>query len=359
MKVTREPGKGWRVDWRDGRCPQARRYRVRVSLAEAATEGQAMQVALGQALRGSQRPSKARPATTVPAGASAGSCSVWQALRRAETEHYSRLTRAHGAPAITDRLLQELERVGVPAGADLRRVASRPLLVKLRGNLLGQGLAPSTVNRYLARLGKVLTLARDDWGLDIPAVRVPKLSEQGRNRTRTLTASEEVRLEAEADPLRSLLVWLLDTGMRLSEALETQWLCLRQGAAEVTVTRTKTKRARTVPLTQRAQRVACGGFPWAGMTVAQVEHLWRAARRRVADDGVGADLTLHCLRHTCATRLLRLTGNLMLVKEWLGHASVTTTQVYAHVDTGLLSQGAQLLDSKPMSTTSASSEGLP
>jgi len=39
----------------------------------------------------------------------------------------------------------------------------------------------------------------------------------------------------------------------------------------------------------------------------------------------------HALRHTVATRLLRATGNLELVKTFLGHASVATTQIYTHL----------------------------
>jgi len=39
----------------------------------------------------------------------------------------------------------------------------------------------------------------------------------------------------------------------------------------------------------------------------------------------------HSLRHTAATNLLRKTGNLLFVQRFLGHASVATTQIYAHV----------------------------
>lgn len=38
--------------------------------------------------------------------------------------------------------------------------------------------------------------------------------------------------------------------------------------------------------------------------------------------------SIHCLRHTYATFLLRASGNIKLVKEQLGHSSVRTTEVY-------------------------------
>jgi integrase/recombinase XerD len=39
----------------------------------------------------------------------------------------------------------------------------------------------------------------------------------------------------------------------------------------------------------------------------------------------------HLLRHTFATNLRRRGGDLLLIKEALGHASVSTTEIYAHL----------------------------
>lgn len=43
--------------------------------------------------------------------------------------------------------------------------------------------------------------------------------------------------------------------------------------------------------------------------------------------------SIHCLRHTYATQIYKASGfNLRLVQQQLGHASITTTSVYSHVD---------------------------
>ncbi len=62
----------------------------------------------------------------------------------------------------------------------------------------------------------------------------------------------------------------------------------------------------------------------------------RSVQKRFAEWGVKQGVTSHInphkLRHSFATHMLESSGDLRAVQELLGHANLTTTQIYTHLD---------------------------
>lgn len=148
------------------------------------------------------------------------------------------------------------------------------------------------------------------------------------------------------------LAWhlMLQAGLRVGEVVRLAWCDLLWQAApkdaiEIDAAIAKGGRARTVPVSRRlAEEIETVwtnyGRLWqfapAHYALARRPNCKPVAVRTIerSIEGIGRDvagtkLTPHMLRHTFATRLLRVT-NLRTVQMALGHARISTTEIYTH-----------------------------
>ena len=141
---------------------------------------------------------------------------------------------------------------------------------------------------------------------------------------------------------------LYSSGLRLAElvALELADGRLDLAQGEVTVTG-KGAKTRTVPVGAKAREALAAWMALRSQVAAAAETaLFVGARgRRIAPAGVwkrlnswaklsGLDQPVHphMLRHSFASHVLQSSQDLRAVQEMLGHASISTTQVYTHLD---------------------------
>lgn len=225
---------------------------------------------------------------------------------------------------------------------------SQETVDELVGALRARGNSNATINRKMAALSKLLRKAYKMG--DIHSLPEFRRQKERSGRIRFLDREEERRLfaaicERSLDAHR-LAVFLVDTGCRLGEALGLTWADVQGGRASFWIT--KSARARTVPLTDRAQaavaieRQAHKG-PFAMLTAARFRAIWNEAK---AEIGLGDDKQVvpHVLRHTCASRLVQGGIDMRRVQMWLGHQTLQMTMRYAHLATNDLDSCVSVLE---------------
>lgn len=215
-------------------------------------------------------------------------------------------------------------------------------LLRLKETLIKSGRSPATANRHLSCLRKVLTDCTRRGVLDkMPYI---PMTPERQGRIRVITPEEEVfLLDNLESPYDDLIAILLDTGMRLGEALaidhQKDYSTLDRS---ITVWTSKTDHPRTIPATTRVHEVFCRG-DFRGLHDYNVDYRWNQVRSALGLEG-DREFVVHACRHTCASRMVRAGVSLYVVKEILGHASIKTTERYSHLNPASRRAGIDALE---------------
>ncbi|HVW63375.1 MAG TPA: site-specific tyrosine recombinase XerD [Nitrosospira sp.] len=240
-----------------------------------------------------------------------------------------------------------------PAHGSLATVTRADLLEFLAHRVSGK-IKASTTSRELSSLRRFYGfLLRQGWIQTDPSLNIdmPKLS---RHLPVSLTEAEvEALLDAPdiAQPLglrdRTMLEMLYASGLRVSELVN---LDVGQVNLNVGVVRVLGKggKERLAPLGEEAvEWIAAyvkdirpsllGGktsnalFVTSRGSAMTRQAFWHLIKRHAASAGISRAMSPHTLRHAFATHLLNHGADLRVVQMLLGHADISTTQIYTHV----------------------------
>jgi len=168
-----------------------------------------------------------------------------------------------------------------------------------------------------------------------------------------LTDAEQKALLAQPNPRyptgeRNLVMlrFMLDTGLRLSEAIYLQWRHIDLNSGKVMVREGKGKKDRTLwtgeeNLEQlkawRERQTSVVGqscelvFTTLKGGKLDPRYIQRMVKRLAVKAGIEKNIHPHTLRHSFATDIYRDTSNIRLTQKALGHANLATTQIYTHI----------------------------
>jgi len=230
-----------------------------------------------------------------------------------------------------------------------------------RGRRADPGLAPTSLRRRAAAIRSFYRFAFGEGLIGRDVAANLELPRQPRLLPETLTVAEVERLlDATGSPdatnprlrERVLLELLYAAGLRISEALRLDLEDVSLDGAFVRVIG-KGDKERLVPIGDVAVDVIRSWVNGPRAALLSLNHVaplrggplflgtrglrwprqagWAAVKRAAAAAGLSDRVSPHTLRHSFATHLLEGGADLRIVQELLGHASISTTQLYTHV----------------------------
>ena len=234
-------------------------------------------------------------------------------------------------------------------------VTVRAFLAKLSQD----AYAASSTSRMLSSLKQFFLFLRKEGILETNPMSLVHRPKQGRHLPKVLTASEiEALLQAPdtSSPHglrdRAIFELMYATGLRVTELvqLKLEDLHLELGFIQ---TLGKGDKERLVPLIDEAiewleaylEQVRPSFLRLAGSACPREvfltergkaftrQGIWKNLNKYVALAGIKQTVSPHMLRHSFATHLLENGADLRMVQELLGHADISTTQIYTHIST--------------------------
>ncbi len=230
---------------------------------------------------------------------------------------------------------------------------------RMREHFLEIGNKPSTVN-YKASTLQCMIKDAEKMGYIDSLPRFPRRLPENNQKERVFSEEEEKAFinyffRIERPEAAHLFQFLIEEGCRFGESQSLKGRDVDIYKKRVQFLKTKNGSPRTIPLTSTAVQAIAPFMPkistykiWSYQGekgYKEFQHMFDVAKAKL---GLARDneLTLHCTRHTFATRFTARGFSLVQLMHWGGWKSLGAVQRYAHVDIGQLESVAEKIDSE-------------
>ncbi|MGA2602964.1 MAG: site-specific tyrosine recombinase XerD [Verrucomicrobiia bacterium] len=240
-------------------------------------------------------------------------------------------------------------------GVDHLNGAQRPLITEYLLHRRKAGLSARSLSRHLAAIRMFCRFLSREKLLAVDPTQTIDSPKLWRTLPHLLDYEEVSRLLAAPDTRtkfgvrdKAMLEFMYATGLRVSEVAHIKLSDINFEAGFLR-SLGKGSKERIVPIgkqaiewTQRYLREARGSFGQAdnvgevflstrGQALSR-KTIWALIKKYARRAGITKNITPHTLRHSFASHLLDNGGDLRVIQEMLGHADISTTQIYTHVD---------------------------
>lgn len=256
--------------------------------------------------------------------------------------------------AYADDLRQFLDELTAKGVSSLNQVSRKQVLDHLM-SMKGKGMSTNSISRHLVSIKVFFRYLQQEGMLDKNVTDTMDSPKLWKILPDTLSEKEVELLLAAPDlrkPLgvrdRAMLELFYASGLRVSELANLQLSDLHVDDGYIRVIG-KGRKERVIPVGGESIRLLRRYLeeirPWLcenphvqNVFVTKREHglcrqrLWQIIKSYTKKAGIMKNVTPHTLRHSFASHLLANGAPLRVIQEMLGHADISTTQIYTHVD---------------------------
>ena len=162
--------------------------------------------------------------------------------------------------------------------------------------------------------------------------------------------------------LQDIFTTAFYSGMRLGEILNLVWDCIDFSRRVIVIKNingfvTKSKKERIIPMNNRLLDMFLNRYQTLKMVSKNTyiffrivgiklneDYVSKQFKKAVRSAGLSDEIHFHTLRHSFASNLIQKGASIYVVKELLGHESISTTQIYSHLQSENLCQVISLLN---------------